>query len=168
MEELSRAKIKQLKNLKVKKCRYSSGLFAVEGLKFVREALCSGFHVEFVAIARHKVDSILPDIKTVSGDVPVFSIPSSSRERIFSTSTPQGIIAVVRIPESVYLLLDGSARYEVQDSDISCLLFEINDPGNLGTIIRSAHWFGIRRLFLYKCADPFSSKVLRASAGSIL
>jgi len=85
-------------------------------------------------------------------------------EKISDTKTPQGIFAVVEMPES----LGDLPVAPTGKTEILLLLDNVQDPGNVGTIIRTASWFGVERIFLSTgCADPYSPKVLRATQGEI-
>lgn len=138
---ISNAEIKQIRSLREKKFRDMLGLFVVEGEKMVREALDSGLDV--VKVWRSE------------------EIGESAMERISAFSSPSPVLAVVRkpqeksndtiVPEGLCLALDG-----------------VRDPGNLGTIIRIADWFGVSRIFVSAdCVETFNPKVIQASMGSI-
>jgi TrmH family RNA methyltransferase len=80
-------------------------------------------------------------------------------ERISDTKTPQGIFAVIALPDDDEVL---------PESGIIVVLDNIQDPGNVGTMIRTASWFGVEHVYLSEeCADPYSPKVLRATQGEI-
>ena len=136
---ITQAEIKRIRSLREKKFRDATGLFVVEGEKMVQEALHSGFRVE--GVWRRE------------------EIGEAAMERISQLSTPSPVLAVVARPEPVeptlvhvlYLALDG-----------------VRDPGNLGTIIRTADWFGVRTVFVSgDCAEAYNPKVIQASMGSI-
>ena len=88
-----------------------------------------------------------------------YQVSAKLSERISDTKSPQGIFAIVSIPE----------KNEVfQNDGILIALDDVQDPGNVGTIIRTAAWFGVNRIILSsECADPYSPKVLRATQGEI-
>jgi TrmH family RNA methyltransferase len=88
-----------------------------------------------------------------------YQISVKMAERISDTKTPQGIFAVVKMPEKEDALTkDG----------IVIALDDVQDPGNVGAIIRTASWFGVKQILLSKeCADPYSQKVLRSTQGEI-
>lgn len=139
------------RSLKDRKARRDSGTFLVEGFKMVNEALLSGFPVEALLL---REDMKIPDV--VPDDVPVYSLSDHVLASVCDTRTPQGIAAVVRQsprPASGprLIALDG-----------------VQDPGNVGTIIRTADAAGFSGVLLGpECADVFSPKVLRATMGSI-
>lgn len=146
---LKNPKVTAWKALKDRKGRRESGCFLVEGRKMVEEALASAFDVETVLVQEGME---LPDGLTM----PVYELPAHVLAAVCDTKTPQGIAAVVRMKEQSALgkhivVLDG-----------------VQDPGNVGTIIRTADAAGLNGVLLSnQCADVFSPKVLRATMGSI-
>lgn len=148
---LKNAKVTVWKSLKDRKGRKESGCFLVEGRKMVEEAMASAFPVEAILVDDERQGEFhLPE------DVPVFTMPSHVLAAVCDTKTPQGIAAVVRMAE---VELQGS-RLVAMDG--------VQDPGNVGTIIRTADAAGFDGIILSnQCADVFSPKVLRATMGSI-
>lgn len=148
---LKNAKVTVWKSLKDRKGRKESGCFLVEGRKMVEEAMASAFPVEAILVDDERQGEFhLPE------DVPVFTMPSHVLAAGCDTKTPQGIAAVVRMAE---VELQGS-RLVAMDG--------VQDPGNVGTIIRTADAAGFDGIILSnQCADVFSPKVLRATMGSI-
>lgn len=146
---LKNPKVTAWKALKDRKGRRESGCFLVEGRKMVEEALASAFDVETVLVQEGME---LPDGLTM----PVYELTEHVLAAVCDTKTPQGIAAVVRMKEQSALgkhivVLDG-----------------VQDPGNVGTIIRTADAAGLDGVLLSnQCADVFSPKVLRATMGSI-
>lgn len=146
--------IKKVEKLKTKKFRDRFGLFVAEGERSVRDALSSGFFVESVVMTE--------DFEKRRG-VPelaerVFIVPDKVFARLCDTETPQGILAVVALPEQVEKLT--GKRYLYCD----CL----QDPGNAGTVIRSADAFGFDGVIVSRgSVDVFSPKVIRSSMGSV-
>ncbi|PKR79240.1 RNA methyltransferase [Halalkalibacillus sediminis] len=142
--------IKQWKKLHKKKYREEEQLFLVEGWHLVEEAMQSEWHVENII----RTENI--DIPEHWRHVPVTLVSKKIFSEISQTETPQGIIAVVRQKDMTdfnhekLLLLDG-----------------VQDPGNVGTIIRSALAFGIDAVILGKgSVDLFNEKVLRSTQGA--
>ena len=138
---LKNPKVTAWKALKDRKGRRESGCFLVEGRKMVEEALASAFDVETVLVQEGME---LPDGLTM----PVYELPEHVLAAVCDTKTPQGIAAVVRMKEQSALgkhivVLDG-----------------VQDPGNVGTIIRTADAAGLDGVLLSnQCADVFSPKV---------
>ena len=145
MEKLSAAQIKMLRSLSEKKFRDREGLFTVEGEKMVSEALSSSFEVENVYRKEE--------------------IGQAAMERITSLSSPSPVLATVRIPGDLHLsaekaLTEGPGLYLALDS--------IRDPGNMGTILRIADWFGVDGVFASPdSVDVFNPKVVQSTMGAI-
>ncbi|MCX6012460.1 MAG: RNA methyltransferase [Chloroflexi bacterium] len=145
------------KKLVDKKSRLEGGVFLIEGEKSISQVLKSS------------PDSIL-EIISVDELKPVYMkykhriLSESQIKSISSNVTPQRIIAVVKLPLEVY-----SGNLPGKPGDRILLLENVQDPGNVGTLIRTAAAFNFSGIILTtKCADPFSSKVVQASAGSVL
>ena len=148
---LKNPKVATWKSLKDRKGRRETGCFLVEGRKMVEEALASTFPVEAVLVD----DARLTEFRLPEG-IPVYTMPGHVLAAVCDTKTPQGIAAVVRITE-VEL---KAKRLIAMDG--------VQDPGNVGTIIRTADAAGFEGIILSnQCADVFSPKVLRATMGSI-
>lgn len=148
---LKNPKVQTWKSLKDRKGRKETGCFLVEGRKMVEEALASAFHVETVLVDAERAGEFrLPT------EIPVVTMPAHVLSAVCDTKTPQGVAAVVRAREapvrgSRLVALDG-----------------VQDPGNVGTIIRTADAAGFDGVLLSgQCADVFSPKVLRATMGSV-
>ena len=145
--------IKKIKSLELKKNRNKLGLFVLEGKKFVDDAINSGFLCENIIIEENSgIDSAeYENVVTVSKDV--FSTLSD-------TKTPQGILGIFRIP--TYKLDTGRFRRILY-------LDGVQQSENVGALIRSAVCCGYDAVLLTdKCADPFSPKAVRSSAGAAL
>ena len=139
---LSKSDIKRLGQLSHKKYRDENGLFVVEGAKLVAEALASGFEI----VERHTVDDI----------------GEQAMSRITLLSTPSPDFAVVRRP------LADSGRACVDTSALTLALDGLRDPGNVGTIIRLADWFGVRHIIASPdTVDIYNPKVVQATMGAI-
>lgn len=145
---ISANEIKRVRSLSDKKFRDRYGLFCVEGEKMVDEALRSGFDVETV----YRKDEI--------GEEQMF--------RISSLSSPSPALAVVRKPQDINLSSDAALSSALGRSGLYLALDTIRDPGNLGTILRVADWFGIDAVFAAPdTVDVFNPKVVQATMGAI-
>ena len=140
------------------------GLMAIEGLRIIEEAIRSGlrFHAVFFSESgRVHAERLLPQI---SSHTDVLLLPDKIFSSVVATETPQGVAALVKAKP---------ARLEdiLQDPGDSLLivgLAGVQDPGNVGTVIRSAEAFSARAVLLgEKTASQFNAKVVRASAGSV-
>ena len=147
--------VKQAKRLKRKVERERAGHFIAEGAQIIEAAIMAG--VEIIGVL-YREDTDLP---AFISNVPVFSISNSDYQEISDTVTPQGILAIVSKPNYELAQLPKSPKTLIY-------LEEIQDPGNLGTIIRTADAFGADGVLLSPgCTDPFNEKCVRSSAGSI-
>lgn len=145
---ISANEIKRVRSLSDKKFRDRYGLFCVEGEKMVDEALRSGFDVETVYR------------KDVIGE--------EQMSRISSLSSPSPVLAVVRKPQDINISSDTALSGALGQSGLYLALDTIRDPGNLGTILRVADWFGIDAVFAAPdTVDLFNPKVVQATMGAI-
>ena len=157
---ISKSKTKFIISLQKKKVRDEEQLFVIEGDKLVKEFLNAGIPVK-ILIAKPEFLRELPADLTL----PVSDIEAVSYEelkQISSFKTPHNAIAVIPIPERK---LDADEIFK----GLSVALDFIQDPGNLGTIIRAAAWFGIKNIVCSEdCVDLYNPKVIQASMGAIL
>lgn len=154
----SNNQIKEWKKLQRGKYRKKHGLFLAEGLRCVEQILDNNF-----IVIREILTHCEEDIKQldVSKSIPIFELSSDQFQKISDTETPQGVIAVCEIPDEIELPLILSSE------GIIIMLDEIQDPGNLGTMIRTAAWFGVTAVVLGDgCVDLFHPKVVRSTAGA--
>lgn len=142
------------------KYRRECGLFVAEGARLCGDAVRSHIVVEtalLTARARRQYADVAAVVESVAGQVA--EIPESLSDHLGDTDTPQGIFCICRVP-SLFHTLDVSGRYAA--------LERIQDPGNLGTMIRTAEAFGLHGMLLSNgCCDPYSPKVLRSSMGGV-
>lgn len=151
---------KWIRTLHRKKIREEEGVFIAEGFNALEGALKGDFHpiVEVLTDRNHRetVVAALPH------DLPVYECPGSVMEEISTEKTPQGVMIICRRGGFDVSSLEETA------SDTLLYLDRVSDPGNLGTILRTAAWFGIGQVILSpSCVDPFNTKTIRASAGTI-
>lgn len=145
-----KSELKLIKSLQQKKCRNEHGLFVVEGKKTVEEVLNSNMEIYKL----FTVDS--NELET--GDVPFYSISNKELSQISSLKNPNGYLGVFHIPKPTDQIL----------SDWILVLDGVQDPGNLGTIIRLCDWFGITDIICSTdTVDSYNPKVLQATMGSI-
>ena len=148
MASISNNEIKKVKSLQQKKFRDETGLFIVEGEKMVDEAVRSPFKVDQV----YRRDEI----------------GEEAMKRITALASPSPVLAVVRKPSDIYVD-DASELSELLSAGgLFLALDTIRDPGNLGTILRIADWFGIDAVLAAKdTVDVFNPKVVQATMGAI-
>src|SRR5579859_1731594 len=144
------------------------GECAIEGVKLIEEALRSGHHlasVFFSAAARPLAEKLLPQIvaQKINTRTETLVVPNKLFNSIVPSDTPQGVVALVKLPAfSAAQLLDRSS------SGPLVVAAGLQDPGNLGTILRSAEAFNAAGIFLTEgTVSLYNPKVLRGSAGSV-
>lgn len=138
------------KLLSSKKAREEAGLFVADGTKLLQEAVryFPGLHT---VILSDGVEAEVPE------HVRVIRVPGDVMESISPMASPQGALFVCRLPE----------KKEFVPKPGMLLLDGIQDPGNLGTILRTADALDVPVVLLEGCADPYSHKVVRASMGAV-
>jgi TrmH family RNA methyltransferase len=152
---LVKQKIKYIQSLGQKKFREETGMFIAEGPKLVDELLQTGIVKEIYAVKEW-----IQEQPVIPKDVQVTEISEIELERISQLTTPNKVVAVVQQDEN-RLPADTRGR-------IILALDTIQDPGNLGTIIRIADWFGIEQIVCTPdSADRYNPKVVQATMGSI-
>ncbi len=147
--------LKILSKLNQKKYRSEYGCFIVEGKKGVSEAIASGKEVIQLVMTRQFANQE----KSFGENQETLIVDEKDFAKLAETVTPSGIAAIVRMPN--YNL------ETIKNSRLVAVLEDIRDPGNLGTIIRTADWFGLDAILLIGGADPYQPKVVRSSMGSI-
>jgi len=147
---ITKNQIKFIKGLSLKKNRIEHQCFIVEGEKSVLELLASDFEI---------IDLYATNSWNTKTDlVEITQITNNELLRISSLKSPNKVIAVVKIP----------IAKEEKKSGVTLVLDSINDPGNLGTIIRLCDWFGVQQIICSKdTVDIYNSKVIQASMGSL-
>ena len=147
---ISKNQLKLITSLSQKKYRQKHNLFIAEGIKVVNELLNSSFKVETLFCTE--------DFETtVSKDLITF-ISETELKKVSTLKSPNKVLGLFRIPEEKAL----------QNSGLIIALDTINDPGNLGTIIRLCDWFGVSELICSKdTVDCYNQKVVQASMGSL-
>ncbi|GAB3647622.1 RNA methyltransferase [Echinicola sediminis] len=154
---ISKNTLKFIKSLQQKKFRRQENAFFVEGAKNVTELLQSDFEVshllyteKFYASHHQMVDAFERES---------FLVNTRALESVGAFKTNEESLAVAKIKEN--------RPFEVLEGELALALDEVRDPGNLGTIIRIADWYGIKKLILSEhTADFYNPKVLQASMGS--
>ncbi len=142
---LSRSQIKFIQSLKQKKFRLQYQLFVVEGEKLVNEFLNSDWSIEQIYATKEWNEKAIV-------------ITTKELERISSLKTPNKVLAIVKIPN----------RKSVISENLVIALDSIKDPGNLGTIIRLADWFGVQNILCSEdCVELYNPKVVQATMGSL-
>jgi TrmH family RNA methyltransferase len=145
---LSKNHIKLITSLSQKKYRQKHQLFIVEGVKVVQEFLSSSYELEILFSTENDFSFTNKFIK----------VSDQELKKISGLKNPNKVLAIFKIPNQINPKTD----------DLVLALDNINDPGNLGTIIRLCDWFGIEQLVCSnETVDCFNSKVVQASMGSL-
>jgi RNA methyltransferase, TrmH family len=153
---LSKAKIKFIKSLQLKKYRKQEQCFVVQGAKSVHELLASDFEVQLVLGTNDFLDKA-----QIGPGTEVVAVSEKELEGLSEFQTNDAALAVARMK-------DDKAPI-VGDAEFTLVLDDIRDPGNLGTIIRTADWFGITKIIASdETADFYNPKVISATMGSFV
>ena len=158
---LSAARIKQLKSLHQKKYRRQENQFLLEGNRLINQALSADAQLLEVWMTQKNLNSTFGKNilqKFEKKNIPFSLAPEKIIRQISDSLNDQGIIALAPIPD-----------YEKYDDPPKRAIYldGISDPGNMGTILRTAAWFGIKSIFRSpECVDPFNSKVVRSAMGA--
>jgi TrmH family RNA methyltransferase len=156
---LSKTILKYLQSLHHKKFRDEYGVFIAEGPKVVSEFLNSKqFRCKMICGIEdwlHQNEKLIQPVLNEN----IYQINERELERISLLQTPNKVMAVFFKKEARTVNLKNS---------ISLMLYEIQDPGNMGTIVRTADWFGIKNIICSEnCADAYNPKVVQSSMGSL-
>ena len=157
---LTKARIKTIAELRDKRAaREEHGLFVAEGPKVVEELLqADNVQADEIYALGEWLEDYYDLVESQSRFF--MEITDAELQRLSGLKTPNAVVGVFRFPEFT--------RGGTEASGITLLLDTIQDPGNLGTIIRTADWFGVRRVICSRnCADAFGSKVVQATMGSL-
>ena len=155
---ISKNQIKYLHSLSLKKNRQKDQRVLLEGYRLIEESLKAGADIEYMYITENLKRKILGDIfKNINWDI----ISELDLKKISDTKNSQGIVAVANIKK--YSL---NSLNQLNKTNL-VMLDEIQDPGNLGTILRTCAWFGIKSVILTaNSIDPFNLKCLRSGMGA--
>lgn len=156
--------IKEVKSLKSRKDREAKGLFFVEGSRIVEEAANENTDIKYTVISEDYASG--DEGRRLSGILEKsgcrnYMVPDGLYKQLTDTETPQGILAVIGLGERRTIDDTGS-------DDLYVILENIRDPGNMGTIMRTADAAGFTGVIVSSgCVDVYNTKVLRATMGSI-
>lgn len=142
--------IKLLNQINQKKNRLELGLFAAEGIKSVRELIEGGMVLKYLFATSEYENNFHSEA--------LITVDAATLKKLSNLKTPSGVLGVFEIPQKPFLIRSG----------LTLVLDEINDPGNLGTIIRLCDWFGVDQLVCSNnTVDCYNPKVVQASMGSL-
>lgn len=155
---LSKSLIRLITSLQHKKFRRQHGLFCVEGIKSILEFVDSAYVVDTILAtpsAAAKLNKIPENIKLVP-------VNEEELKKVSFLTNPQGALALVKIP-----LSDDITTTDLRGKH-SLVLDDVQDPGNLGTIVRTAEWFGFQQVIAsLDTVDVYNPKVVQATMGSL-
>lgn len=150
--------IKYYQKLKQKKYREERREFLIEGIHLIEECLKSKYYQNKISKIFTRSDFEEDRIPKTAKSTDIIKLNANDFKKLSETENSQGIIGVAEVPKDI----------PHQKGNIICALDNINDPGNLGTIMRTCWWFGIEDIIIGKdSVDIYNSKVIRASQGAI-
>ena len=159
-EQISQALVNLLRELaRSSAARTEEGRFVIEGPHLLEEALKHKAKLSLIAhtvASWHQHAQLI--LKAVNAGAIEYRLSAKQAERVSETEAPQGIFTLVDIP----------TPRQVKGEQFVLVLDEVQDPGNVGTLIRTAAWFGVTTVVLGQgSADPFNPKVIRATQGAV-
>ncbi len=157
---LSKNMIRYLTSIQKKKVRDEERLYLIEGDKIIREFLLSGIRLKLLISKPEFLSSLPAALRT--GIEECITVSYDELKQVSTLKTPHNALALVNMP-------DETPDPGAPGKELCVALECIQDPGNLGTIIRAAAWFGIRTVFCSPdSVDVYNPKVIQASMGAIL
>lgn len=154
---LSKARIKLIQSLNQKKQRSELKLFVVEGKKQVTELFTSTYQINCLVATPEWADAHAQDIKN---NTELVVVSADELKKASLLQAPQEVLALVEIPEQAF-------SAQLLNDNFTIVLDGIQDPGNLGTIVRIADWYGIKQIICSKdCVDIYNPKTIQATMGS--
>lgn len=157
---LSKNKARFILSLQRKKTRDEEGMYVIEGDKIVREFLVAGRRISQLVAKPEFIKTIQEDLlKNVEE---IVEASYDDLKQVSTLKTPHNALALLPFEDKII-------PYPSITDDLCCALESVQDPGNLGTIIRAAAWFGIRNIVCSPdCVDVYNPKVIQASMGALL
>ncbi|SFA45169.1 RNA methyltransferase, TrmH family [Pedobacter suwonensis] len=133
-------------------------MFIVEGIKSIQEFFQSSYQIHTIFYNSEQYH-LLPKLPA---NINLFEVKNAELEKISTLQTPQGFLALVHIPKNKELAL------KELENQFTLVLDGIQDPGNMGTIIRTADWFGFKNIICSPdCVEVFNPKTVQATMGSL-
>jgi TrmH family RNA methyltransferase len=160
---ISQAQLKRWASLDDTKFRHAEGIFLAEGVKVVEELLFSDWQIEAILVLPEKIKYWGKLGDKAGNNIPVHQITSSQWKKLSQDKEPEGIMAVVQIKPAPAL-----SSFLSTSPENTLILHEINNPSNVGALMRSAHWFGFSNIIMSTNATDYTNpKTVRASMGSL-
>lgn len=155
---LSKSQISFIKSLHQKKYRKENGIFIIEGTKSISEFLTSDYQIHSIYYTPQHFSASFK----VNANINLFEVTETELHKISTLQTPQGVLALVYIPEKKHIPASLLAN------SFSLVLDDVQDPGNFGTIIRTADWFGIKNIICSEnTVEAFNPKTVQSTMGSL-
>ncbi len=159
---ISKREEKLIHSLKIKKYRYKHRLYLAEGPKVVKEIIQSGHAPQKIYCSDESLKKELIQSYNIEKKDTISAIDEKSLKKLSALSTPNKLLAIFPMTSTKQNIDD------VNPENWILALDNINDPGNLGTIIRIADWFGIEKIFCSSnCVDVYNPKTIQSTMGSI-
>ncbi len=156
----SKPEITFARSLHQKKFRQETNLFLTEGKKAVKELLLSGYRIKKIYALSDFAEILVKRFPDKTRDK-VSVVSEKELQKISTLATAQECVAVAEIPVS-------KIDFKLMALTVTLALDNISDPGNMGTIIRTAHWFGVETIICSeKCVEIYNPKVVQATMGSL-
>ncbi len=160
--------------LEDKKHRENERLFRLDGIKLLLEALAFGADIEYILVREDAYSHVMEEIEMFLGEKRLFLngtlviLGDSAFEKLSSEKSPEGVITVAKYIDKFHKIVKIEKDGVFSIDGKALMLESVRDPGNLGTIIRSAAAFGIETIVMTDdCADIYSPRSLRAAMGAI-
>ena len=155
---LSKSQISFIKSLHQKKYRKENGIFIIEGIKSIEEFTQSNYQIHSI----YHLAQYHPLLPALSANIKLFEVNNAELDKISTLQTPQGVLALVHLPKPP--VLDAS----ILKNTFTLVLDGVQDPGNMGTIIRTADWFGFKQIICSaNCVEVYNPKTVQATMGSL-
>lgn len=155
---LSKSQISFIKSLHQKKHRKENAIFIIEGIKTISEFIQSDYQIHSL----YYLPSHLSLLPKLPANIKLFELNNAELEKISTLQTPQGILALVNIPDKQEIELNSLKN------KFSLVLDDVQDPGNFGTIIRTADWFGITQIICsVQTVEAYNPKTVQSTMGSL-
>lgn len=159
---INKALLKQISSYKQKKFRDGDQVFVVEGEKMIKELVASDFEVVCICANEEWINNNT----SIAKNHQIYQASPTELERISNLKTPDKVLAVVK-QKSISLSFNQKESEDYKNR-LTLVLDDIKNPGNLGTIIRLASWFGIKDIICSKeSVECYNPKVVQASMGAI-
>ncbi|MGO9482750.1 MAG: TrmH family RNA methyltransferase [Candidatus Kryptoniota bacterium] len=165
---LSNAEIRELSDLKERTVRQEQCRFLIEGKRSIAEALAAEADIRTIIVNLSRNSSKFSDILGIAAErgIRIEEVPETKFRRLVSTETSQGIIAVATMRKFTRGNLYSQIR--AKRNSVILILDRVSDPGNLGTILRSAEWFGVDAVLITQgSVDVYNPKVVRSAMAAI-